>query len=159
MMILRKIEFHISILMYYVLNFISTARIVPNKNWDFAIRTIMNYVSPFIREAKAPATKYRGHKTPIRWWSSNPFFSFCNNSQIAIRTSCFNRLSWWNIQFATTRTSATIPSSNVKMWRKLHDCFNVVYLIQTQTFKTLNFLKLNVSFLIFCLDLTKDFDV
>ena len=52
--------------MYYVLDFISTARIVPNKNWDFAIRAIMNYVFPFVREAKAPATKDRGHKTPIR---------------------------------------------------------------------------------------------
>ena len=45
--------------------FISTASIVPNKNWDFAIRAIMNYVFPFVREAKAPATKDRGHKAPI----------------------------------------------------------------------------------------------
>ena len=62
-----------------ILDFISTARIVPNKNWDFAIWVIMNYVFPFVREAKAPATKDRGHKTPIRRWSSNPFFSFCND--------------------------------------------------------------------------------
>ena len=46
--------------------FDSTARIVPNKNWDFAIRAIMNYVFPFVREAKAPATKDRGYKAPIR---------------------------------------------------------------------------------------------
>ena len=55
--------------MYYVLirfDLISTASIVPNKNWDFAIRAIMNYVFPFVREAKAPATKDRGHKAPIR---------------------------------------------------------------------------------------------
>ena len=35
------------------------------KIWDFAIRAIMNYVFPFVREAKAPATKDRGHKAPI----------------------------------------------------------------------------------------------
>ena len=52
--------------MYYVLDFLSTARIVPNKNWNFAIWAIRNYVFPFVREAKAPATEDRGHKTPIR---------------------------------------------------------------------------------------------
>ena len=57
-------NFQFSILMYF--DFISTARIVPNKDWDFAIRAIMNHVFPFVREAKAPATKDRGHKAPIR---------------------------------------------------------------------------------------------
>ena len=49
----------------YLLDFISTARVVSNKNWDFAIRTIMNYVFPFVREAKVLRTKDRGHKAPI----------------------------------------------------------------------------------------------